>query len=121
MAKSFKLAAAQGEVNIRRFDAVPQDANTLRVAPENGFLIVGHSESGHHHGFQDNGGVALMERRDNVPVGIKILYAIIDNPTAIIQDAGNPHDAILLDPGVYEFRISREYNPFTEIARQVAD
>lgn len=117
--KSFKFAAAQGEVNIRKIDVIPD--GTVSVTSENGLLIVGHSESGHHHGFRDDGGVQLMERTRDVPAGMKILYAIVANPTALIQDASNPHDTIALDPGLYEFRISREFNPFTEQARRVAD
>ena len=117
--KSFKFSAAQGEVNIRKVDAIPD--GMASVAPEKGLLIVGHSESGHHHGFRDDGAVQLMERTKDVPAGMKILYAIVKNPTALIQDASAPHDMIALDPGLYEFRISREFNPFTEQARRVAD
>lgn len=117
--QSFSFVAAQGEVNIRKIDAVP--AGLTPVKPERGFLIIGHSESGHHHGFRDDGGVALMERTRDVPSGMKILYAIIENPSELIQDAQNAHEGILHDPGIYEFRISREYNPFSEEARRVAD
>jgi hypothetical protein len=116
----FRFTAAQGEVNIRRIDALPNHT-FVKIAAEKGFLIVGHSESGHHHGFRDDGGIELMERTDNVPAGMKILYAIIANPTALIQDAGAPHTAIVFEPGIYQFRISREYNPFLEEARRVAD
>ena len=118
-AKTFKLAAAQGEVNIRRVTGIP--AGLTPVAPERGLLIVGHSESGHHHGFRAGAGVALMERTENVPAGMKILYAILDNPTALIQDAAAPHEPLMLDAGEYEFRISREFDPFAQQARQVAD
>ena len=119
MSKSFKISAAQGEVNIRKIEAAPSDLVT--VSAEKGLLIVGHSESGHHHCFRDTGGVALMERTKDVPSGMKILYAIIDNPAELIQDAASPHETIAFEPGIYEFRISREYNPFTEEARRVAD
>jgi hypothetical protein len=117
--KTFKLTAAQGEVNIRRVSALPSDLRP--VAPEKGLLIVGHSESGHHHGFRADSGVTLMERTKDVPAGMKILYAILENPTALIQDAAAPHDAITMDAGIFEFRISREFDPFSEQVRQVAD
>lgn len=119
--KTFKLVAAQGEVNIRRIDAANVPAGLTNVAPEKGLLIVGHSESGHHHGFRAAAGVAVMERTTDVPAGMKILYAILENPTALIQDAAAPHEPMMLDAGAYEIRIAREYDPFSEQARQVAD
>ena len=121
--KTFKLCAAQGEVNIRRIENIPASIKEalVSVKPENGLLIVGHSESGHHHGFRDYGGVEVLERTTDVPAGMKILYAIIDNPTELIQDASGPHETIGFEPGVFEFRISREFNPFEEQARRVAD
>lgn len=123
--KTFKFSGAQGEVNIRRIDMadLPKDgeAGLAIVWPQNGLLIVGHSESGHHHGFRVDPGVTVLERTKDVPEGMKILYAILDNPTALIQDAATPHEALNLDAGVFEIRISREYDPFAEQARQVAD
>ena len=117
--KTFKLVAAQGEVNIRRIETLPD--NLTPVAPEKGLLVVGHSESGHHHGFRDEPGVTVMERTKDVPEGMKIFYAILENPTALIQDAAAPHEDIAFDPGIYEVRISREFDPFAEQARRVAD
>jgi len=52
---------------------------------------------------------------------MQIFYAMLDEPQSFIQDAANPHGGYQLAPGIYEFRISREYNPFTEQARRVAD
>ncbi len=121
--KKFSISAAQGEVNIRRIDAMPDFEKSAmdNIKPENGLLIVGHSEGGHHHGFRADSGVTLIERTKDVPAGMKIFYAIIQNPTELIQDASGPHEAILLAPAIYEFRISREFNPFAEQARRVAD
>jgi hypothetical protein len=118
--RKFFMSAAQGEVHIRRVDSLPDGLSP--VEPESGMLIVGHSESGHHHGFfADKGGVQLMERTSDVPQGMKILYAIVKNPSELIQDAPGAHEGILHEPGLYEFRISREYNAFEKQARQVAD
>lgn len=121
--KTFKLSAAQGEVNIRRIDNIPENIKTslVQVKPEKGILIVGYSESGHHHGFRADSGVTLLERTQDVPAGMKILYAIVENPTMLIQDVSSPHETIAYDPGIYEHRISREFNPFAEEARRVAD
>lgn len=116
--KTFVKAAAQGEVNLRRIDKLPSGLAPMK--PENGHYIVGHSESGHHHVIPAGEGVTVMERTD-VPAGMNIFYAILDNPAALTQDAQVPHEAIHLDPGIFEIKISREYDPFAEQARRVAD
>lgn len=121
--KKFKFVAAQGEVNVRYLDKAPDiDAlGLVPVLPENGFLIIGHSEHGHHHGFRAASGVTLMERTKDVPAGMRILYAILENPTELVQNASAPHESLALDAGYPEFRISREFDPFAEQARRVAD
>ena len=125
--KAFKTAAAQGEVNINvsaAFNGVLPDAveaGLKPVAVEDGLLIVGHSESGHHHGFRPGPGVTVLERTKDVPAGMKIFYAILENPTALIQDAASPHDGLLCEARVHECRVSREFDPFSEQVRRVQD
>jgi hypothetical protein len=80
--------------------------------------IVSHSESGNHHILT---GGEVMERTDNVRPGMAVLYALLDEPASLIQDATVPHEGYDLSPGIYEFRISREFDPFAEQARRVAD
>lgn len=117
--KKFKLVAAQGEVNIRRIEAMP-DGLTPVVA-DGGVFIIGHSESGNTHVI-DAPGVTVMERTKDVPQGMRMLYAIVDNPKTVLrQNASTPHEGIALPPGIYSFRISREFDPFAEQARKVAD
>lgn len=107
----------QGEVNIRRIEAIPAVETRKCERGARGYII-SHSESGHHHILTDGD---VMERVSGVPLGMQIFYAILDEPQQFIQDAANPHGGINLDPGIYAFRISREFNPFTEQARRVAD
>ena len=90
--------------------------NSLTKTPK-GEFIVGHSESGHHH-LLEAGGVTLLEREQN---GMKILHAILKNPVALKQDAGNPHDQQTIEAGEYIIGSSLEYDPFTQQARRVAD
>jgi hypothetical protein len=118
MSKSFKFSAAQGEVNIRKIDAMPEGLSPVTI--ENGVFVIGHSESGNTHVI-DADGVMVMERTKDVPPGMRILYGIIERPTELRQNASVPHETITLDPGVYSFKISREFDPFAEQARQVAD
>ena len=119
--KTFSRAAAQGEVSARRIEALPAGLDLVPVAPERGLVIVGHSESGHHHGFREGDGVTVLERRDGVPEGMRMLYAIVERPADLIQDAAAPHEALRFEPGIYALRIAREFDPFAEQARRVAD
>jgi hypothetical protein len=113
-----QIIGQQGEVRIIRIDSIPEGVQSR--APERcakGFII-SHSEQGHHHVVT---GGDVMERTNDVPAGMQIFYAILENPEAFIQDAATPHGSFALDPGFYEFRVSREFDPFAEQARRVAD
>lgn len=113
-----RVIGQQGEVRIIAIDAIP--AGIATKAPEKaakGFVI-SHSESGHHHVVT---GGDVMERTSGVPAGMQIFYAILDEPQKFVQDAANPHGGFDLPPGTYEFRVSREFDPFSEQARRVAD
>ncbi len=108
----------QGEVRIIKRAALPADVQTEAVkAGPNGYII-SHSESGHHHVLT---GGDVLERTSGVPAGMQVFYAILDEPQALIQDAPDAHEQQELDAGVWEFRISREHDPFAEQARRVAD
>lgn len=106
----------QGEVRICRIDAIPT-AETRPVARGPKGYVISHSESGHHHILTDG---EVMELSD-APLGMQVFYAILREPAAFIQDAANPHGGYSLPAGIYEMRISREFDPFAEQARRVAD
>jgi len=110
--------ANQGEIRIDRIDTIP-NVKTKPFAEINakGFII-SHSEQGHHHIL--GGDCEVMERVD-APSGARILYAIVKEPTRLFQDAAVPHQPVSLAEGIYEFRIKREFNPFSEQVRLVAD
>ena len=111
----------QGEVKIIKLESFP--ATGLQAATMEtdslGNQIVSHSEKGHHHVVDSD--VELLEQIEDVPAGMRVLYAVVEKATALSQTASQAHEAIDLDPGVYSFRIQREYNPFLEEARQVND
>lgn len=112
------LPVAQGECNIRRIEHLPSGVETKAVERSKRGFIISHSESGHHHVLT---GGEVMERTDRIPSGMQIFFAILSEPEQFIQDAANPHGGYDLPAGIYEFRISREFNPFLEQARRVAD
>lgn len=116
-----KLIGQQGEVKVYDIASIPSDATCIPVERCVAGFIISHSESGHHHVIPAHGDVEVMERTDNVPPGMRIIYAIVKDPTMLIQDAPTPHDVIALTHGVKMFRIQREFNPFLEEARRVAD
>ncbi|WP_120636065.1 hypothetical protein [Ruegeria sp. EL01] len=113
-------AFAQGEIYARYIDQLPEGLVPFTEKDETGAWIISHSESGHHHVI-DAPGVTVMERTTDVPEGMRILYAIVDEPTSLKQNAANAHEAHDMTPGIYEMRISREFDPFLQQARRVAD
>lgn len=113
-----EIVGAQGEITIFRVSEMPQGLVPLADKDKRGRPIISHSESGHHHVLDR--AVDVLERPD-APEGMRILYALLDDPAALIQDADAPHGSHDLPAGIYEFRIAREYDPFSEQARMVAD
>lgn len=109
----------QGEVPFFRIPAIPAGVTTKPHMERVGLgVIISHSEKGNHHVLT---GGDVLEKTSDVPAGMRIFYAILDAPQRFIQDAQVPHESFDLPAGLYEFRISREYDPFAEQARRVAD
>lgn len=113
-----RVIGQQGEVRIIKIDAIPVGMDTKAAQKVASGYVISHSESGHHHVLT---GGEVMERTDKVPAGMQVFYAILKEPEQFIQDAANPHGGYDLDPGIYRFDVSREYDPFAEQARRVAD
>lgn len=110
---------AQGEFRIERVSEVPEGLSPFGAKHGEAFLI-GHSESGNHHLLE--GAVEVLERPDPHTPGMKILYAIVEEPGArLFQDAAVPHGSYYLPAGAYEITDDIEYDPFAEQARRVAD
>lgn len=112
-----QIIGQQGEVRIIKIDAIPECETKPAERVEKGFII-SHSESGHHHVLT---GGDVIERTNDVPPGMQIFYAQLQETREFMQDAAVPHGKFELPPGFYEFRVSREYDPFAEQARRVAD
>ena len=110
--------ANQGEIRIDRVEAFSDEETKPFTEKNDKGFIISHSEQGHHHILC---GDVDVKERVTTPSGARILQAIVKEPTELFQDAAVPHDPVALEPGLYEFRIKREYDPFTEQARRVAD
>ena len=113
-----KVLFDQGEVRAYAIDAIPADAILKPAQKCVAGWIVAHSEQGHHHICT---GGEVMERTNDVPAGMRVLYAILENPEEFIQDAPAPHEKHALPAGVYMFKCAREHDHFLEQARAVQD
>lgn len=111
----FAYKGAQGEiVAIVPIDRLPENPGSL-IVPVNGKLIVGHSESGHHHVIDSD--CATATRLDEF-----FSYVTVSRPTQIDHlREHDTHPSIALQPGMYEFRTGREFDPFHEAIRASAD
>lgn len=114
-----EVIGAQGEITIFRIvGEMPAGLIPHNERDQQGRPIISHSESGNHHVLDRS--VDVLEKPD-APEGMRILYALLDKPTALIQDAPDAHGSHILAPGLYEMRIAREFDPFSEQVRRVAD
>lgn len=114
-----EVICAQGEITVFRIDGeMPTGLVMHTEIDKRGRPIISHSESGNHH-ILDRA-VMVMEKPD-APQGMRILYALLEDPVSLIQDASDAHGSHDLGAGLYEFRIAREFDPFSEQIRQVAD
>jgi hypothetical protein len=112
----FNYRAAQGEIQITKISSVPHGASPVKSTEK---TVIGHSESGHVHYLEKP---QMVFASKSAPEGMRILYAILTEPNALVHERGfDTHEPVALDPGVYEFRITREHDPYAEKARQQAD
>lgn len=116
--KTFDQYSAQGELSLRKIAKMPEGVTP--VAAVDGRIIVGHSETGHHHTV-DGDCVDVFEAK-TAPEGMRILYAIVKEVTTLEHHRSfDTHEPLGLQPGMYEIRIGREFDPYAEIARTQAD
>jgi hypothetical protein len=116
--KSFIKSAAQGEISIRKIEALPESVSAMEK--ERGKWIIGKSETHHDHVLVSD--APKVFESTNPPAGMRVLYAVIEAASELIHERGHDtHETISFEPGIYEFRLGREYDPYAELARQVAD
>ena len=112
--RNFNNVCAQGDVYIRRVNMeIPK--NAVEVKPEGNYIIVTHSETGHHH---------VMEKEKvkmyNLPDSIMKCLLVVNDPVALehLRDY-DTHEPIMFGPGTYEVTRQREYT--AEGFRKVQD
>lgn len=116
--KQFETRCAQGDVYFIRVENLPQGLTEIK--PDNGEIIVTHSETGHSH-------VCVLDLLDDKP-NVRmysgdnplIAWLEVNRPTALEHKRNfDMHEPILFSPGVYQVRRQREYVP--EGFRQIQD
>ena len=118
MAKSFLAMAAQGDLLIAKVNSIPE--SFVRIPPnESNHIVLAHSETGHNHVMDAEfieayGDPAVQE------VDLYKMFLLVKEPTEIqhLRDF-DTHEAIQVDPGMYQIRRQREYVP--EGFRRAAD
>lgn len=109
----FNNTCAQGDIYIRKINVLPK--NVKKIEPQNGQVVVAHSETGHNHIMNAMG--CQMFEEDKNPF---VCYLLIEQPTDLIHVRSyDQHAPITFDKGVYEVRRQREYVP--EGFRRVED
>lgn len=113
--KKVQQQAAQGDLLIRRIDAIP--TNAWPIVPINGQYIVAHSETGHHHVIAATPGVEYFATDDPLISYLRVVEQV--EVTLEHLRSFDKHEPILIGGGTYEIRRQREYTP--EGWRRVAD
>ena len=111
--------ARQGEVSIIRLPDGPLP-DWPEHKMEDGNLIIGHSETHHHHVIERPTAVQIVSKPDSG--AMTILRMIVNEPTRVIHLRGHDtHRPVDLPPGNYEIRGQQEYDPYAEAVRRAAD
>lgn len=103
-----------GEILLRSVDAIPKGAKLIE---ENKSIVVGHSESGHHHVLTAEKGVAIkMYEIDG-----KTYLDLPSKGTLTHQKASESHQTQVFSPGIYIREIRQSYSYGQKIMRNTID
>lgn len=108
MKGDYEMKYQQGDLIIKLTNRVPSDAVKVLEGPR-GFVLAEGEATGHAHVIEER---IEMYEKDGV------LYLIVDKSVTVKHEEHNP---INLDRGIYKLNIVREYDPFEEEVRKVAD
>ena len=118
--KTFKNQAAHGDVLFVRVDSLPE-TGLLRQEPEDGRIVLAHSESGHHHYMQlEQVTDAVHYRIEGVDPGsatpLQGYLEIVAPAVEIMHDKVGPtsHTTFTLPPGVYQIRRHRTWDAWNK-------
>lgn len=108
--KTFNICAAQGDLLIRRIDALPADAKPITA--ERCKYIVAHSETGHHHVIIERPNVTLYTAGDPMVSYLQVVEATDETETLLEHlRSFDTHETISIPTGTFEIRRQREHTP----------
>lgn len=104
--KTFNNIAAQGDMMLIRISELPADAKEMKA--ENGYHILTHSETSHHHVVMERPTVRFFSAMDEFRS-----YLVVEDQPAVLEHLRptDTHEALEIKPGIYEVRRQREYSP----------
>lgn len=107
-----KTYGRQGELRFVRMPASFQMPASARALPrEGGKLIVGHSETGHHH-VMEGLDTELYQLMGLSRDGLSDRFMVVKDPDVLLHERdAHRHDKLEFDPGVYRIVVGREYVP----------
>ena len=106
----FQNCAAQGDLMLRRIEALPANAKPLKA--EQGVFVVAHSDTGHNHVIDERSNVQWYGTDDPMVSYLQVIEATDATETLLRHLRGHDtHETIVIPPGVFELRRQREYSP----------
>ena len=109
---TFTDQAAQGDLYIKRIDALPDIENLRKAEASKGEYDVARSETGHPHVITEAPNVSLYLTDDPMLSYLEVVEAT-DAAETLIRHlrSFDTHAPISVSPGIYEIRRQREYTP----------
>lgn len=123
MNATFNARADQGELYFDRISAIPSTAvEATSKHIQNGDIVVGHSETGHHHVVRGVGVTYYEDQNDPMKAYLRISTDGLEGGGAdLVHLRGHDtHTTLAFSPGMYEIRKHREYISEDEL-REVQD
>lgn len=101
-AAHFNMQAAQGELLVEYIDALPD--GLIEIAPDGDHVVVGHSETGHHHVMSASRVRHFRDTRNPMTT-----YLLINEPDELRHlRSFDTHRSIAFRPGVVRVDHQRE-------------
>lgn len=114
--KEVKNCAPQGDALMFRVETMPADA--VPVKPENGRLLVTHSETGHHHAVEARPGLELFQHPSDPLVGWLKINKEAQHADVVHHRPWDTHETLRLlysdsptGETIFEIRRQRERSP----------
>jgi hypothetical protein len=111
--REVKNQAPQGDCLFRKVKSIPKSAT---LVPQNGPIVVAHSETGHHHAIDAAHGISLFQDPKDPLVCYLQLADNVEHADVVHHRAWDTHDTVRLlgtpkKETIWEVRRQREYTP----------